>query len=69
MIEIEFHLKQPDISWRANIHQLNSDILRRHILPKLQSACYLIDFKYCDKTYSGDILCDSGSKLGSFIIK
>jgi hypothetical protein len=69
MIEIEFHLKQHDISLSANIQQLNGDVLRRHILPKLKSTCYLIDFKYCEKSSSGDILCDSGSKLGSFIIK
>ncbi|MGR5067764.1 MULTISPECIES: hypothetical protein [Vibrio] len=69
MLEIEFNLTKPNISWCAKIHQLNSDILRRHILRKLQSACYLIDFKYCEKTHSGSILCDSGSKLGSFTIK
>ncbi|EDP59545.1 hypothetical protein [Vibrio sp. AND4] len=69
MIEIKFHLNHPDISWNAKIHQLNGDILMRHILPKLQSTRYLINFKYCEKTNSGDILCDAGSKLGSFIIK
>ncbi|TBT30225.1 hypothetical protein D5E80_04810 [Vibrio parahaemolyticus] len=69
MLEIEFNLHRPKTTWRAKIYQLNSDILKRHILPKLQYRSHLIDFQYCEKTCSGTILCDSGSKLGSFIIK
>ncbi len=33
MLEIEFNLHQPKTTWRAKIYQLNSDILKRHILP------------------------------------
>ncbi len=69
MLEIEFNLEQPQTTWNARIHQLNGDILRRHILPKLQSNSILIDFKYCEKTCEGVILSESGSELGSFIIK
>ncbi|CAM2770906.1 Addiction module toxin RelE [Vibrio mytili] len=69
MLEIEFTIEQPEATWRSKIHQLNSDVLRRHVLPKLESNCYLIDFKYCEITKSGAILCDSGSKLGSFTVK
>ncbi len=69
MLEIEFNLEQPQTTWNARIHQLNGDILRRHILPKLQSATVFIDFAYCEKTCEGSILSESGSKLGSFIVK
>ncbi|PFG57809.1 hypothetical protein ATG66_0306 [Vibrio sp. ES.051] len=69
MLEIAFNLEQSHTSWKAKIHQLNGDVLRRHVLPKLHSDCYLIDFQYCEKTLSGTILCDSGSKLGSFTVK
>jgi len=68
MLEIEFNLEQPQTSWNAKIHQLNSDVLRRHVLPKLHSNCYKINFNYCEKTQFGTILCDSGSKLGSFTV-
>ncbi len=69
MLEIEFNLEQPHTTWNAKIHQLNSDVLRRHILPKLQSTSIFIDFVYCEKSYEGTILSESGSKLGSFIVK
>ncbi len=49
MLEIEFNLHQPKTTWRAKIYQLNSDILKRHILPKLQYRSHLIDFQYCEK--------------------
>ncbi|EIL2910911.1 hypothetical protein LLT35_004487 [Vibrio alginolyticus] len=68
MLEIEFNLEQPQTSWNAKIHQLNGDILRRHVLPKLLPHSFMIDFEYCEKTQSGTILCDSGSKLGSFTV-
>ncbi|EJL6926033.1 hypothetical protein NMT03_002073 [Vibrio alginolyticus] len=49
MLEIEFNLEQPQTSWNAKIHQLNGDILRRHVLPKLLSHSFMIDFEYCEK--------------------
>ncbi len=69
MIEIAFYLEQPKTSWNATIHQLNSDILRRHILPKLQSTNLFIDFQYCEQACEGTILSESGSKLGRFFVK
>ncbi len=69
MLEIEFKLEQPQTTWNATIHQLNGDILRRHILPKLQSTSIFIDFTYCEQTSEGTILSETGSKLGNFIIK
>lgn len=69
MLEIEFYLDKPQTNWTAQIHQLNSDILRRHILPKLQHTSLFIDFEYCEKSSQGAILCDKGSTLGYFVVK
>lgn len=49
MLEIEFNLHQPKTTWRAKIYQLNSDILKRHILPKLKYRSHLIDFNIVKK--------------------
>lgn len=69
MLDIEFILENPQTTWNARIHQLNGDILRRHILPKLQSTSIFIEFNYCEKACEGTILSESGSKLGHFIVK
>lgn len=69
MLEIEFNLEQPQTTWNARIHQLNGDILRRHVLPKLQSTSIFIDFTYCECSCEGTIMSESGAKLGSFIVK
>jgi hypothetical protein len=69
MLEISFNLEKPQTTWNAKIYQLNSDILMRHILPKLNSTSIFIDFEYCEIACEGIILCESGSKLGSFTVK
>jgi hypothetical protein len=68
MIKIEFNLEQDNIYWSAEIHQLNSDILRRHILPKIRSGSYSIDFEHCEKTNSGIILSNLGHRVGSLTV-
>jgi hypothetical protein len=66
LFNIEFYLEKTDSRWSAEIHQLNSDILQRHILPKLQSNLYSIHFDFCEKSMKGDILSNDGFKLGTF---
>ncbi|PWI35308.1 hypothetical protein DI392_03335 [Vibrio albus] len=68
MIKIEFNLEQEHIRWFAEMHQLNSDILRRHILPKIRSGSYSIDIDYCEKTNSGIILSNLGHRVGSLTV-
>ncbi len=69
MLEIEFNLEQPQTTWNARIHQLNGDILRRHILPKLQAASIFIDFTYCENSCEGAIISESGLILGNFTVR
>ncbi|EPB0668677.1 hypothetical protein ACQ902_001431 [Vibrio mimicus] len=66
MIKIEFHLLKNNLHWSAKIHQLNSDILQRHILPRINSNHYPIYFNFCEIQQSGKILSDTGVELGNF---
>ncbi|MGC9402955.1 MULTISPECIES: hypothetical protein [Vibrio] len=68
MFKIEINLLNEDLSWVAEIRQLNSDILHRHILPKLQDTSYLIDFEFNDRDSTGTILSNTGSTLGHFTV-
>ncbi|NOH99218.1 hypothetical protein [Vibrio sp. 99-70-13A1] len=68
MLKIEINLLKEDLSWVAEIRQLNSDILHRHILPKLQHTSYLIDFEFSERDNTGTILSNTGNTLGNFTI-
>ncbi|PAR31539.1 hypothetical protein CGT99_11250 [Vibrio metoecus] len=68
MIKIEFHLLQNNLRWSAHIHQLNSDILQRHILPRINSNHYPIYFIFCEINQTGKILSDMGAEIGEFSI-
>ncbi|CAH0535109.1 hypothetical protein VST7929_02770 [Vibrio stylophorae] len=68
LFEINFHLYRHALSWSATIHQLNSDILKRHILPRLDHASVDLDFSFCERTHTGQILCSQGAPLGTFAI-
>lgn len=49
MLKIKIDLLKENISWVTEIRQLNSDILHRHILPRLQHTSYLIDFEFDER--------------------
>lgn len=66
MFKIEFYLENEQLTWSARIHQLNSDILRRHIFPKLHSIQLDLDFTFSESNMMGDILSGTGIKLGTF---
>ncbi|MGF1753951.1 hypothetical protein L4C33_10180 [Vibrio makurazakiensis] len=68
MLKIKIDLLKENLSWVAEIRQLNSDILHRHILPKLQHSSYLIEFEFCEHDNTGSILSETGGKLGHFTI-
>ncbi|MDF2152957.1 hypothetical protein [Vibrio sp. CAU 1672] len=68
MIKIKFHLDNNNTTWSAEIHQLNSDILRRHILPKIQTNHHIVHFDYCELMSEGNILSSSGHRLGKFSV-
>ncbi|MZI94463.1 hypothetical protein F9817_14790 [Vibrio sp. CAIM 722] len=66
MYKIDFYLKENNKKWSAEIHQLNSDILERHIHPKITSNHYDIYFNYNEESQTGSILLTSGICIGSF---
>ncbi|GAD68425.1 hypothetical protein VPR01S_13_00890 [Vibrio proteolyticus NBRC 13287] len=68
MFKIEFYLKENQAHWSAEIHQLNSDILQRHIFPKLLTSQPHLNFQFCEHNQQGVILSASGTTLGSFKI-
>ncbi|PSU10794.1 hypothetical protein C9I92_01290 [Photobacterium ganghwense] len=68
MLSIEFYLENERIRWSTKIHQLNSDILRRHILPRIYSSHYNLLFSFSEKDSQGCILSGTGTQLGTFKI-
>lgn len=68
MFKIEFHLEGEQLNWSSSIHQLNSDILRRHIFPKLHSKQHNLEFTFTESNMTGSILSAMGCKLGTFKI-
>ncbi|WP_261883559.1 hypothetical protein [Vibrio pelagius] len=68
MLKIKIDLVKENISWVTEIRQLNSDILHRHILPRLQHSSYLIDFEFDERESIGTIISNSGQKLGHFTV-
>lgn len=68
MLKIKIDLHKEELSWVTEIRQLNSDILHRHILPKLQHNSYLIDFEFNERDSIGTIVSRNGNTLGHFIL-
>ncbi|MFS1489787.1 hypothetical protein BCT96_006225 [Vibrio splendidus] len=68
MLKIKIDLHKEEISWVTEIRQLNSDILHRHILPKLQHHSYLIDFEFNERKSIGTIVSGNGNTLGHFTL-
>lgn len=64
MLTIKIDLLKEELSWITEIRQLNSDILHRHILPKLQHNSYLIDFEFNEQDNIGTIVSGNGNTLG-----
>ncbi len=68
MLTIKIDLLKEELSWITEIRQLNSDILHRHILPKLQHNSYLIDFEFNERDSIGTIVSRNGNTLGHFTL-
>nr|WP_237666070.1 MULTISPECIES: hypothetical protein [unclassified Vibrio] len=53
--------------WSSDIHQLNSDVLTRHVLAKANvDTC--IHFTYCEQTCKGEIKNANNHLIGSFSV-
>ncbi|WP_318436262.1 hypothetical protein [Photobacterium leiognathi] len=57
-----------DVSWNAPIHQLNGDVLRRHVLINGKVDCLDLNFTYCEATEKGIITDSKNQQIGHFSI-
>lgn len=69
MFVIKFCLHHGEISWSSPIHQLNSDVLKRHILPRLNTSDFDLSFSFCELESAGQIKDSYGKVLGDFYIQ
>ena len=65
---VNFNIFKGKISWNALIHQLNSDILLRHILMNGNIDNRNIELSYCDETCQGKIINSENQLIGNFSI-
>lgn len=68
LFKIKYYLHHNKTSWSSTINQLNSDVLKRHILPKVTTDSFDLDFSFCELTNQGEIRDPQGLVLGSFYI-
>ncbi|WP_454442607.1 hypothetical protein [Vibrio bathopelagicus] len=67
-MNITFNLFKDNLSWSGVIHQLNSDILKRHVLVNGNVGSVEMRFSYCEATSTGSITDQHDDVLGEFII-
>ncbi|KZX55557.1 hypothetical protein A3712_06660 [Vibrio sp. HI00D65] len=67
-MNIKFNLFKDNLSWSGVIHQLNSDILKRHVLVNGNVGCVDVRFSYCEATSTGRISNQHDDTLGEFSI-
>lgn len=67
-MRINFNILKDDISWESSIHQLNSDVLLRHIRMNSNVDDFNIDFSYCETKCEGNILSSTNQLIGTFFI-
>ncbi|PMN95275.1 hypothetical protein [Enterovibrio norvegicus] len=63
---VNFNMLKDSISWNASIHQLNSDVLLRHVLVTGNVSERGIHFSYCEKTCKGNITNSEDQVIGTF---
>ncbi|ROV59130.1 hypothetical protein EGH82_15140 [Vibrio ponticus] len=65
---ITFNIFKNNTTWSANIHQLNSDILKRLVLANSPLSELDLDFSFCEETSMGSITGKDNSQVGEFIV-
>ncbi|USD96234.1 hypothetical protein CTT30_09145 [Vibrio coralliilyticus] len=68
MYQIKYYLNHNKDSWSSTINQLNSDVLRRHILPRVHTHCLDLNFTFCEFENTGEIKSSQGMVLGHFYL-
>ncbi|MFT5705128.1 MAG: hypothetical protein ACI8SK_001083 [Shewanella sp.] len=67
-MKINFNIFKGNISWDALIHQLNGDVLLRHVSMKGNLDSRNVDFAYCDETCQGTIVDNQNQLIGNFSV-
>ncbi|NOI21552.1 hypothetical protein F0223_25535 [Vibrio coralliilyticus] len=65
---MKYYLYHNNTSWLATINQLNSDVLKRHILPRSNTHCLNLNFSFCESENTGEIRDSLDRVLGHFYI-
>ncbi|QUJ70155.1 hypothetical protein KDD30_18650 (plasmid) [Photobacterium sp. GJ3] len=65
---VNFTLYQTNVSWSSKIHQLNDDVLMRHVQVKGQMASRDVGFSYCEASQTGEILSADERIIGQFSV-
>ncbi|MGF1687114.1 hypothetical protein L4C36_10505 [Photobacterium japonica] len=67
-MKVNFNLFKSAISWESHIHQLNSDILLRHVLMYGNVENIHLAFSYCEESREGSIKNRENEIIGNFAI-
>lgn len=67
-MKITFNLFRDNLSWDRIIHQLNGDVLRRHVLVSGNVDDMNVKFSYCEATLTGSITNQHDCVLGNFSV-
>ncbi|MGF1723363.1 hypothetical protein [Photobacterium nomapromontoriensis] len=65
---VNFNIFKNAVSWNAIIHQLNGDILLRHVLMKGNVDNLDINFSYCEESGEGKITNSDDTLIGNFLV-
>lgn len=67
-MKITFNLFKDNLSWNGIIHQLNCDILMRHVLVNGNVDDMNMTFSYCETTLTGSITDQHDCVIGDFSV-
>jgi len=67
-MRVNFNIFKGETSWNALIHQLNGDVLLRHVLMNGDVDNMNVNFSYCDETCEGNIINGENQLIGNFSI-
>lgn len=65
---VKFNIFKNNLVWDASIHQLNRDILLRHVLAQGHLETHQVDFSYCEETCQGYVLDTEQKAIGMFSV-
>lgn len=66
---VYFHMFQTSKIWQAAVHQLNSDILLRHIRVNSEVGNSPLAIHYSEDSHTGQILNQDNGIIGEFMVE